>query len=253
VLPRFDCQSGPTLNNLLNNPAVRAATIDGLVALIGRYGYDGINLDFESGYATDRDALTAFTAALAARLHPLGKKITLEASPKQSETFSGRSGFFDYADLANVADHVFVMNWGYHWSLSGPGAPDDLWYASRTANYVASMAARRKFVLGAPMYGMDWSDVSGARATALEYNEIKALIARVGASPVYNASADSWHFNYSEGGVGHEVWYADAATVSTRIRLAADRGIGIGFWRLGTEDQRIWSDSRLAPGFSWPD
>jgi hypothetical protein len=34
--------------------------------------------------------------------------------------------------------------------------------------------------------------------------------------------------------------------------MARVRGLGIGFWRLGSEDQRIWDHSQLAPGMVWP-
>ena len=37
-----------------------------LIGLVQRYGYDGINLDFEAGYETDRDVLTSFVAELGA-------------------------------------------------------------------------------------------------------------------------------------------------------------------------------------------
>jgi hypothetical protein len=36
------------------------------------------------------------------------------------------------------------------------------------------------------------------------------------------------------------------------VRLAKSRGLGIGFWRLGREDQRVWDDPLLAPGAPWP-
>ena len=35
-----------------------------LVGLVQQHGYDGINLDFEAGFETDRDALTSFVAEL---------------------------------------------------------------------------------------------------------------------------------------------------------------------------------------------
>jgi spore germination protein YaaH len=80
-----------------------------------------------------------------------------------------------------------------------------------------------------------------------------ALIARVGAKPRFDATAHSWHFSYTEpNGTPHEVWYGDVSTVGARIRLARQRGLGIGFWRLGREDQRIWDNQHLAPGTVWP-
>ena len=50
----------------------------------------------------------------------------------------------------------------------------------------------------------------------------------------------------------HEVWFGDATTVSRRIQVAQVRGLGLGFWRLGREDQRIWDDPQIAPGTAWP-
>ena len=62
-----------------------------------------------------------------------------------------------------------------------------------------------------------------------------------------------WHYTYSdEGGNWHDVWYGDASTIGTRIRLAKTRGLGIGFWRLGLEHQRVWDDPLIAPGAVWP-
>jgi spore germination protein YaaH len=112
------------------------------------------------------------------------------------------------------------------------------------ADYVASMPNRERFVLGTHLYGMDWPNGGGPanRATALEHADVRALITRYGARPVFDPLADAWTFNYTDGpGASHEVWYSDAATVGRRVRLASDRGLGVGFWRLGREDQGIWN------------
>jgi spore germination protein len=122
----------------------------------------------------------------------------------------------------------------------------------RVADYVASMPNRSRFVLGTHLYGMDWPNGGGPanEATALEHAEVQALIARHGASPTRDPVADSWTFTYADQGVRHEVWYADAATISRRVQLARNRGLGVGFWRLGREDQRVWDDPLIAPGTS---
>jgi spore germination protein YaaH len=147
------------------------------------------------------------------------------------------------------------MNWGWHWTTSAPGAPDDMELCRRVADYVAAMPNRSKYVLGTQMYGMDWPNQGGPanRATPLEYAEVQEMIARHRARPILDPQADSWTFRYTDSaGTPHEVWFPDAATIARRVALASERGLGIGFWRLGREDQRVWSDPQIAPGTSWP-
>jgi spore germination protein YaaH len=255
VHARVDCQRPAALHTILTDPGVRQATLARLLALARKHGYEGINIDFENGAATDRDALSAFVAGLAARLHEAGKELSVEVSAKYQHTTTGRSGFYDYEALGEAADRVFVMNWGWHWTTSAPGAPDDMELCRRVADYVAAMPNRGKYVLGTQMYGMDWPHQGGPsnRATPLEYAEVQALIGRHRAQPVLDPQADSWTFRYTDGaGTAHEVWYPDAGTIARRVALARERGLGIGFWRLGREDQRVWSDPQIAPGSAWP-
>jgi spore germination protein YaaH len=108
---------------------------------------------------------------------------------------------------------------------------------------VASIGRPSKFVMGMQLYAMDWPAGGGAAhpATSLEYSDLSALIARVGAVPARDADSDAWTFKYTDAdGVPHEVWYTDSLTQGTRVSLARSYGLGYGFWRLGNEDQRLW-------------
>jgi spore germination protein YaaH len=255
VMPRLNCQNEQTLTQMLTDPSIRARTLDTIVGLVDRYGYDGINLDFEKGNEGIRDAYTSFVATLASQLHARGKKVALEASAKRYTSQSGRPAFYDYRALGAVADYVFVMNWGLHWAVSGPGAIDELPWAREVADYVATMPNKRKFVLGTAMYGYDWPNGGGPSnpATPLEHSEMMQLVARVGATPQLDPTAYAWHFSYREpNGTPHEVWFGDATSIAARVRLARERGLGIGLWRLGSEDQRLWDRPLLAPGVVWP-
>lgn len=44
------------------------------------------------------------------------------------------------------------------------------------------------------------------------------------------------------------LWYVDERTIAARAELAASQGWRIGFWRLGREDQDIWSLPALSDG-----
>jgi hypothetical protein len=41
------------------------------------------------------------------------------------------------------------------------------------------------------------------------------------------------------------MWASNAAAVLERMRLFRAHGYGIGVWRLGREDQALWSDPLL--------
>jgi spore germination protein YaaH len=252
VLPRLNCQSTSVVHRILTDPATRAAWLDGTTQLVRAHGYDGVNLDFESVAAADRDALTAFVADLAGRLHADGKLLSQAVSPKTADDPShSRSGAFDYVKLAQYDDYVFVMAWGQHWSTSAPGPLDDIRWVRAIADYVASLPKHDNFVLGTMLYGNDWPGSGGAAnpADARHYPEVQALIARTGATPTYDPAVDAWTLSYTdENGTARTVWYPDATTTANRIGIARDHGLGIGFWRLGQEDDRLWSDPRLVQG-----
>jgi spore germination protein YaaH len=188
-------------------------------------------------------------------MHAMGKTLSVAVSPKSADVPNHpRSTFFDYAQLSQSADAIFVMAWGIHWATSGPGPQDDLPWVTSVADYVATMPLKRKFVMGTQLYAMDWPTGGANRAaTAYEYDDVGPLLQRTGATPRYDATSDAYTFDYTDAaGIPHTVWYTDAATQARRFQLARDRGLGAGVWRLGREHQSLWDSPLLAPGTSWP-
>ena len=249
VLPRFNCQRTAVVHRILTEPALRAQWLDTITSLVDEHGWDGINIDFEAIPPTDRDALTAFIADAADRMHGRGKLMTQAMSAKLRDIPSHpRSGAFDYPALAQYNDYLFVMAWGIHWSTSAPGAQDDFAWVRQIRDYVATMPFKQKFVMGTMLYGMDWPAGGGPDhpGAGLHYGEIQALATRFGIGSVYDPVKGAWHLGYTDdGGVPHDIWYSDAAAVGDRVALAREQGLGVGFWRVGQEDEAIWSDPRL--------
>jgi spore germination protein YaaH len=138
VLARVNCQDGTVLHSILTDPAIRASWLSALTNLASANGYEGLNIDFESGFPTDSAALTSFASELASDLHASGRKLSMEVSAKYYNLTTGRGGFYNYTNLAlSPMDYVFVMDWGLHWGISAPGGMDDLPWATKVADYVA--------------------------------------------------------------------------------------------------------------------
>jgi spore germination protein len=181
----------------------------------------------------------------------------VDVSPKVADVPNHpRSTFFDYVQLQQYADSLFVMAWGIHWASSSPGAQDDITWHRQVLDYVTTMARREKFIFGLQLYTMDWPSGGGSahEASAYEYADLLTLIQRTGAAPIYDPVQDSWHINYTGAdGQTHDAWYPQADTIGHRLQLAKDHRLGgVGFWRLGHEDQSVWNLPLLAAGTSWP-
>ncbi|MEA2209256.1 MAG: hypothetical protein QOF54_1733 [Solirubrobacteraceae bacterium] len=248
VMPRFNCQDGATVHLILTDSVVRAATLSRLVAIARDRAYGGLNLDLENDGASDRQALTAFVATLAARLHALGKRLSVVVVGVASDNARASTGFYDDRALASLADSVFVLAWGAHWQRSAPGPIAPLATATATAAYVSSLPNASRFVLGAPMYGLDWPASGGPAhaATAYEYTSVVALAHAVRARAARDRASGELTFAYTDAaGVAHTVWYMDATSIAALLRIAHAHGLATGLWRLGEEDQNLWSSPHL--------
>jgi spore germination protein YaaH len=252
VMPRFNCQNGPTVNAILTDPQLRVRTLAGLVKIADNRAYAGLNLDLENAGATDREALSSFVATLTGELHAHGKKLTVDVDGVTHEDAAIGTGLYDDRALAASADYVFVIAWGTHWegSAAGPIAP--LSYVEEVAGYLAALPNAGRFVLGAPLYGLDWPAGGGPDhpATALRDASVTALARSVGAKPVRERSVDEMTFAYTQDGVEHSVWYMDARAVADRLRIGRKEGLAVGVWRLGGEDQALWSSAPVLEGLA---
>jgi spore germination protein YaaH len=251
VLPRLNCQYSPREAELLNNTSQRERLIENLAALCRTYGYDGIQVDFEGAEPAERNPFTAFVTLLAERLHAQGDKVSTVVTAKYYNVPTGRAAMYDDAALSGPSDYMFVLDWGIHWTTSGPGSIDEYAWFKKVAEYTATMPNLRKFVLGMPMYGIDWANGGGPGnpGVPLEYENIVALEGVFGALPEWDAVALSPHFTYHDGaGVRHDVWFTNQQSIGIRAQLAEALGLKIGLWHLGSEDQGVWSLPQLAAG-----
>jgi spore germination protein YaaH len=251
VEPRFNCQNMAALKAILTNSAVQQHLIAQLVNLTLKYGYQGINIDFESNDASAyRAALSNFATNFATALHAHSKKLSMEVSAAYYNQLVGRAGFYDYRALSAVADQVIVMAWGKAWAVSPPGGLDQMPWFRTVLAYVHTMPLRSKFTIAMTLYGFDWPSGGGPAhaGTPLEWRNVRALIGRYHVQPVLDPTADDPHFSYVDSaGTHHDVWYSNRRTIADRVALARSLGLGVAFWRLGREDPDIWG-TRLIGG-----
>jgi spore germination protein YaaH len=240
VEPRIETQDVTTLHALLASAANRHALVARISALVATYGYDGVNVDFEAGLVSDRANLVAFASELSQTLHAQGATLTMAVGAMTGVTLTGRNGFYDLNALAAVCDHLFVMAWDLHWAGSAAGPISDATWVQRVIGYLLTIPNASRFIIGTQLYGFDWP--LGGRATPLEWDDMTALAASLAAPVQWDAAGQEPFFTYTDASnISHTAYFANAQSVQARFGPARAAGLGVGFWRLGDEDQETWN------------
>jgi spore germination protein YaaH len=238
---------GDLIHRLITDPRLRAAHIAAIVDVARSGQWAGVDLDYESLRAEDRDAYSAFVREVAAALHQAQKKLTLAVHAKTEEPgdWSGAQAQ-DWRALGASADEVRVMAYDYSTDASPPGPIAPVAWVECVVDLAVAEVPRAKIVLGLGTYGYDW--VAGAQGQALQWTEAEALAHKNGVDVRWDAATKSPWFEFTDDRArSHTVWYENARSLKARLDLAARyRVAGVALWRLGGEDPAIWALLRQA-------
>lgn len=226
--------------DILHDPAAMDQHVTGIVALVKREGYAGIDIDYEDLRATDREAFNTFATRLGEALHAEDKILSIALFAKTSDAGEDqRNVAQDYAAIGRAANEVRLMAYDYHWSASSPGPVAPITWVRQMLDYAKTQIPAHKIVLGVPVAGFDWVEGRGEPVTWLQcFGRTKAFNATL----EYDRLSQSPSFRYTDGeGRAHEVWFENAESTTAKLEAAKGAGIrGVYLWMIGGEDDRTW-------------
>ena len=162
---------GDKYSRLVNNPAARKKFIRRVIPFIQRYGFDGLDLDWEypkcwqtnctAGPDSDRTGFTEWVKELSAEFKPRGWLLTAAVSPSKPiiDVAYDVDIINKHLDWLGVMTYDFFGNWDKE---TAPAAPlydhPDIPVRYFNANYsihywLEKGADREKLIMGMPMYG----------------------------------------------------------------------------------------------------
>ena len=223
---------------VLTDPQVQRRFLSEVLALVGRRGYRGVDVDFEFVPAEQRQAYIDFVDALRRELAPLNYPVLVALAPK---TYAAQPGLLyeghDYAGLGAAADFVLLMTYEWGYAYGPPMAVAPIPQVRQVLDYAVTEIAPGKILLGIPNYGYDWPlpfRQGETRGRSLSNQEAVALAVRYGAEIQYDETAQSPFFHYTaEDGRPHAVWFEDGRSAAAKLGLVAEYGFhGAGYWNL---------------------
>ncbi|WP_256942322.1 glycosyl hydrolase family 18 protein [Bacillus sp. OV166] len=230
-------------SNVLDNDKNRSVFIQNLRNEIKQFSYDGINIDMENLYLTDRDSFSLMIKKLSDTLHRDGKVVTVSVPANTGDSRANPwSPWFDYPKLGLFADRVMIMTYDEHNANTTPGSTASADWTEATIRYALKKGVpKSKILLGIAGYGWDW-DKTAKKALYSSYALLMEHKTKYKAEILWDPRTQTPHYNYvDEKNHIHEAWFENSDSLRSKLNLVEKYNLqGIGIWRLGLEDPMYW-------------
>jgi spore germination protein YaaH len=229
-----DGGQGPApVEYVLSDPAHREFQAEAICNAAVTDGLAGVDLDYESMRAEDKDNFSLFVELLAKKLHQRHKLLAIALNAKDTEpgAWSGAQSE-DYARIGRAVDRARIMTYDEH-EDSGPAGPvADIKWVKSVMVHAMSLIPKQKLELGIPAYGYNWSS---PKTTGVTWTQFSAL---PGADKAGRDAASNELVLPTPTGAA---WFCDSVSEGPKLDLAASLGIrGVYMWVMGSEDPKWW-------------
>ncbi len=224
---------GARVHRIIISPAKRKAFIGEIVSKLKRYGFKGVNIDFEDLTETTDEYIIAFQRELYTELHKHGMIVTQDIIPGNAD--------YNLGELKKYNDYLLLMAYDQNSMMTSPGpVAEQNWIEGVLDSYGKDLPAD-KTILCLAAYGYDWAE--GRQGRPVTYQGALNKAQAAGAKVKFDSLTYNLSFDYIDNqSVNHKVYFTDAVSNFNAMRLAVEYGLaGTSMWRLGSEDPRIWS------------
>ncbi|MBB6498566.1 glycosyltransferase [Pedobacter cryoconitis] len=224
---------GNAIHKLLQNKGLQNRFIDNLIKSLKKYGFHGVNIDFEEIKEKTDEPLAAFQKNLYEKLHAQNLIVSQDISPDNDD--------YNLSILEKYNDYVFIMAYDQHSESSNAGDISHQQWVEEQLDKICERISSDKVILALACYGFDWPDQDVGKTVT--YQQAIANANRYNGKIKYDPISANLNYNYTdESGLHHQVFFTDAATNFNLIRKADDWDVaGIAIWRIGAEDPRLWT------------
>lgn len=258
-------QSGRKVVPFLSNHWNRTAGINALkdvetlstqiAGYVEQYNLDGVNVDIENVTHNQRSQYTQLVRLLREKI-PSHKEVSVAVAANPNGWTEGWHGSYDYAALAQYADHLMIMTYDEHYEGGDAGPVAGIDFVEQSIQYALRYTTPDKIVIGVPFYGRVWS-LEGTRiqGQGVSIKTIQKILDQCPSTVTYDDASQSVkaEFTIRQGDsftVGanlsltpgnYMVWYENHDSYQEKLALIEKYGLkGAGAWALGQEDVTIW-------------
>ncbi len=234
-------------SKILNDGLKREYIIKQLLAFSSLYQLDGINIDFENMYKSDKDAFTQFMRELTPLLREQNLIVSVDVTiPDGSDTWSK---CYDRKALAETVDYVCLMTYDQTWvgsKIAGSTAQLD-WVEENLKKTLEEVPAE-KLLMGIPLFTRLWvesTDENGkciaSTGKALTMEAAARLIDENGAEPQWDEKSGQYTAAFKKDDATYKMWLEDEHSVNHKSALAHKYHLaGTSTWSHYFANDKVW-------------
>lgn len=252
----------PTLKNdsmgiektsaLVTDMYARENIISNVVELALKYGFEGINIDFENMKLKDKDEFSQFIREFSATLRRNNLIASVDVNvPDGSETWSL---CYDHKAISDACDYLMLMAYDqYGRTKAGPVA--SLTWVENNINKIIEREKvdNKKLVLCVPFYSKYRKDkitmsgdeeiLKGISTSTLYMKSVKNYLAnsKFKGSVTWDEELGQYYVEYRSQNILERIWAEDENALKEKVKLVNKYNLaGVASWRWGFETPESW-------------
>jgi len=228
-------------SEMLNDPVYRRRTIAQIAFFAALYDLDGVNIDFENMYLSDKDIFTQFMAELSPILEAQNVTFSIDVTiPGGSDQWSK---VYDRANIAKHVDYMMLMAYDEYWGSSPDSGPvSSIPWVDKYIKATLELVPKDKLILGMPLYMRVWKESGGSVSSkAIGIKHLEDLLSDKDYTKVYDDENFLNYISYREDGELYRIWVEDESSLEKRVALMNKYNLpGLGTWSKEFVEMETW-------------
>ena len=243
VWPMFTNSNMSETSKMLSDYKSRETVINQIINYIKQYNLDGINIDFEGMYETDKDNFSRLLIEIRPRLNEIGAVLSVDVTaPDGAPEWSL---CYDRYTIGKVADYVMFMaydQYGVSATKAGTTAGHN-WVEANVKKFLGQEEVKaEKIILGMPFYTRVWKESNGnVTSNVVNIGNVNNVIPS-NATKTWDEDLQQYYVEYTRGGATYKIWVEDEKSIEAKLDLVSKYNLGgAAYWEYDRATNSIWN------------
>ena len=223
---------------ILSSSENRKNLIKNLMNDAKAYGFDGINIDFESLTQDNAPHFIQFIRELSVSCRNNGLVLSVDVPIPASYNM-----YYERGKLAEVVDYVINMGYDEHYSGSDEGSSASIDFVKNSITDSLAEVPKEKLINAVPTYTRVWTKENGKlSSSALGINGATKWVKENNVNLTWDDEVGQYVGHTTIGNATKYIWMEDERSMTLKMEAVKEADLaGVAVWKLGLEPKEIWN------------